>query len=170
MKRKTSADHIQCIELGLHRDRHEAVPTIQSEMNKRRFWTAYFLERDICIAIGRPFSLSDHDIDVPLPLDVDEALDDDEALRRVWQASSIMNDGPNNQRSSNLSPFIHRTRLKRIESEIQHTVYRVDEPHQAPESTVMQFLGRLEQWRSEIPHSAKSFKPQQQSAPYDGLE
>ncbi|KPI42053.1 putative transcriptional regulatory protein [Cyphellophora attinorum] len=160
----------QCIELGLHRDRHESGPTIDGEMAKRRFWAAYFLERDICIAIGRPFSLSDHDIDAPLPLDVNENLDDEEELRRVWQETMGTGSTGRSRRTSNLSPFIHRTKLKRIESEIQSVVYRVDQADQASDATIMDFLGRLEQWRADIPASAQTFKPQQHSGPYDGLE
>lgn len=157
-----------CIELGFHRKHHEQIPTLQNELEKRRFWTAYFLERDICIAIGRPFSLSDHDIDADLPLDVDEDLADDESLVQIWQQMRSQSRSP--QKTSSLTPFIHRLRLKRIESEIQHTVYRVDQVDEVPESTIMSFLSRLEQWKSSIPPSAKTYKPRQQSLPYDGLE
>lgn len=52
-----------CIELGLHRKPRRTVPSVIGEMDKRRFWTAYFLDRDISIALGRPPSISDHDID-----------------------------------------------------------------------------------------------------------
>ncbi len=52
-----------CIELGLHRKPRRNIPSVEGEMNKRRFWTAYFLDRDISIALGRPPSISDHDID-----------------------------------------------------------------------------------------------------------
>ena len=154
-----------CIELGLHRHRRERQPSIQSEMNRRRFWTAYFLERDICIAIGRPPSISDHDIDADLPFDINESVESDEVLRREQaQRNHVLANPP-----TNLTPFIHRTRLKRIESEIQHTVYRVDQVHEVSESVIAEFLGRLEQWRSEIPVPSQSHQ-QEGTKPYDGTE
>lgn len=153
-----------CIELGLHRSRHGR-PSIRNELNKRRFWTAYFLERDICIAIGRPPSISDHDIDVDLPFDIDEDSESDDVLRRDYaqraQALAIP--------ATSLTPFIHRTRLKRIESEIQHTVYRVDQVCEVSDAMITAYLGRLEQWRSEIPSSPHS-QLQEGTQPYDGLE
>ncbi len=51
------------MEIGLYRKARRYVPTVEGEMDKRRFWTAYFLDRDISIALGRPPSISDHDID-----------------------------------------------------------------------------------------------------------
>ncbi|EMR67751.1 putative c6 transcription protein [Eutypa lata UCREL1] len=80
---------------------------MMGEMNKRRFWTAYFMDRDISFAIGRPPSMSDHDIDTELPFDIPEETIDDEVVR---QASAHVSDIP------------------KIESEIQHIVYRVDQP------------------------------------------
>lgn len=156
-----------CIEMGLHRSRREKSSDIQIELDKRRFWTAYFLERDICIAIGRPPSISDHDIDVELPLDVDEGVHDSELLQQLCQGGAA----PSRQgrAASNLTPFIHRTRLKRIESEIQHTVYRVDQLGRVPESVITDFFSRLEQWRSEIPREASSYTPHG-TTPYDGVE
>lgn len=80
-----------CVELGLHRRRKVSKLTLKSELNKRLFWSCYWWDREIAIAMGRPPSISDHDIDIDvssgldlktsisrltrckLPLDVDEA-------------------------------------------------------------------------------------------------
>lgn len=154
-----------CIELGLHRRRRETIATINGEMDKRRWWTAYFLERDICIAIGRPPSITDHDIDAELPLDLDVSLDSDELVQNVARAKG----SEERQPTSNLTPFIHRTRLKRLESEIQHTVYRVDLNGEVSDSVITDFLGRLEQWRADFPQDAKAY-PDSSRQPHDGLE
>lgn len=53
-----------CVELGLHRQKRSSRISFKSELNKRLFWSAYFSEREIAIAMGRPPSISDHDIDV----------------------------------------------------------------------------------------------------------
>lgn len=54
-----------CVELGLHRKRRSSVEsTLQSELEKRLFWACYYFDRDFAMALGRPPSISDHDIDV----------------------------------------------------------------------------------------------------------
>ena len=50
-----------------------------------------------------------------------------------------------------LSYFIHFVKLKRIASDIQHTVYRVDNPIDFSEPITGRLLDRLEGWKSEIP-------------------
>lgn len=55
-----------CIDLGLHR----RLPTLtktspaEAEMQRRVFWSCYCLDRQISIILGRPFAISDRDIDV----------------------------------------------------------------------------------------------------------
>lgn len=156
-----------CIELGLHRRQRHRQYNLQSELNKRRFWTAYFLDRDISIAIGRPPSISDHDIDIELPLDVDEAVDSNEVIRA--EARRVSHGAA--KAASSLTPFIHRTRLKQIESEIQHTIYRVDRPVDAQDPAITQYLDRLEAWRAKIPSEARNYASHNhKDAPFDGME
>lgn len=50
-----------------------------------------------------------------------------------------------------LSYFIHFVKLKRIASDIQHTVYRVDKPIEFSESVTGRLLDRLNEWKSQIP-------------------
>lgn len=59
-----------CIELGLHRrTKARGLPKIcdlslaSLEMRKRVFWTAYCIDRQVSIILGRPFAISDRDID-----------------------------------------------------------------------------------------------------------
>jgi hypothetical protein len=53
-----------CVELGLHRQKRSSKVCLKSERNKRLFWICYWHERELAIAMGRPPSISDHDIDV----------------------------------------------------------------------------------------------------------
>lgn len=49
-----------CINLGMHRKTAaQGCSILDSEMNKRIFWTAYSLDRQISIILGRPFAISD---------------------------------------------------------------------------------------------------------------
>lgn len=52
-----------CIELGLHRRKRSPVHSIRSEMEKKLFWSCYYLDRELSLSLGRPPSISDHDID-----------------------------------------------------------------------------------------------------------
>jgi hypothetical protein len=52
-----------CVELGLHRRQKRSRLSIKSEHNKRLFWCCYIHDREVSIAMGRPPSISDHDID-----------------------------------------------------------------------------------------------------------
>ncbi|KAI0482554.1 fungal-specific transcription factor domain-containing protein [Xylariaceae sp. FL0804] len=156
-----------CIELGLHRRPRRPQLDVDGEMTKRRFWTAYFLDRDISIAVGRPPSISDHDIDTDLPFDINEDTLDSEVIR---QASLRVIQTPVNPPTT-MTSFIHRTRLKKIESEIQHVVYRVDRPGRVvPDATLDQFIVQLEAWRSAIPYDARNYVQPRQDSAYEGSE
>lgn len=52
------------IELGLHRRTRSERPCLASEIRKRIFWSCYCLDRQVSIILGRPFAISDRDIDV----------------------------------------------------------------------------------------------------------
>ncbi|KXJ96076.1 fungal-specific transcription factor domain-domain-containing protein [Microdochium bolleyi] len=154
-----------CIELGLHRKPRKQPHSLASEMNKRRFWTTYFLDRDISIAIGRPPSISDHDIDAELPLDIPENTVDDAFIRNAALNVSASPVNPPNTMTS----WVHRTRLKRIESEIQHIVYRVDFTGKVPDATLNDFLDRLNHWRDTIPYEAQNYMHTHDTA-FEGIE
>jgi hypothetical protein len=53
--------------------------------------------------------------------------------------------------STSMSCFIHIVRLRRIESSIQQSVYRVDRTACLPDSAINDFLEELEEWKENIP-------------------
>lgn len=60
----------KCIALGYHREDRRVVSALsEGEVAQRRwaFWGCYLLDRLICAALDRPFSIDDRDITVPLP-------------------------------------------------------------------------------------------------------
>ncbi|KAJ5595009.1 uncharacterized protein N7459_001217 [Penicillium hispanicum] len=58
------------IQNGMHRRYHgEGLSPRMVEARNRVFWTAYTIEKRISILHGRPASLSDADVDAPLPVD-----------------------------------------------------------------------------------------------------
>jgi hypothetical protein len=82
-------------------------------------------------------------------LDVDEANQSIAVLRRAAESNPQVPAQP----PTTLTCYIHLTRLKRIESEIQHEIYRVDHPHNAGDAQIAteKFLDRLRTWKDLIP-------------------
>jgi hypothetical protein len=61
-----------CVELGLHRQGRSAISDPDTRQRRKSlFWSCLILERKVAVTLGRPFSLSDVDIDVEVsPLHV----------------------------------------------------------------------------------------------------
>jgi hypothetical protein len=55
-----------CVDVGLHRKVASHGADLATELDKRLFWTCYRLDRHTAISTGRPTSLADFDIDVPV--------------------------------------------------------------------------------------------------------
>ncbi|KAF5542362.1 transcription activator acu-15 [Fusarium phyllophilum] len=146
-----------CIDNGLHRQASNLAPSLD-ERRKRIFWTAYMLERSVARTMGRPHSISDRDIDVELPANIDDELDTDEA---ILAAIAESNQYP--LRVTALTPAIHIFRLQQIDSKISYTVCRVDKdvseikPHM-----VTRLRQALEEWKAAIPQT----DPENKSHPY----
>ncbi|CAG7964690.1 unnamed protein product [Penicillium nalgiovense] len=115
-----------CIHLGMYLSRREA-ELLPAVIQKRRklFWTVYSLERNISIALGYPVSLPDRLIDVEMPT-VMQA--DDHKLRQV----------------------IHLFRLRRIESRIHHSLYRIDRTLQELLPKVTGYYQELQEWKESL--------------------
>lgn len=142
-----------CVDLGLHREAHYGnVPPYEGQLRRRLFWTVYFLERVIAVSVGRPYSIADRDIDASLPLEIDDTVRDDGLIARTLAVSP----SPTFQASrpsSNITLGIQCIRLKRLESHIQGTIYRVDRPIASLVSKISPTLRLLEDWHRALPPS-----------------
>ncbi|CAK7224838.1 hypothetical protein SCUCBS95973_005655 [Sporothrix curviconia] len=154
------------IDLGLHR-RTAAMrrPSLDNELKKRLFWSCYNLDRQVSITLGRPFTISDRDIDVPLPLEVNEATFDvdiaaahrrkrqeqQQQQQQRQQTQPAQSIPQQNQCTTTLSPFIHVTKLRMIESSIQQNIYRVDRGVEVSDAEINGFLEQLDAWKRDIP-------------------
>ncbi len=153
------------IDHGLHRQTKAAAQTrcLESELRKRLFWACYCFDRQISIPMGRPLGISDRDIDIALPLDVDEDITE-HALAVIDLPTRTRPADP----STSLTSFVLIAELRRIESTIQETIYRVDR-NAAPidDAVIDGFLERLEHWKAQIPHDTKIVRDIP-GFPYDG--
>ncbi|OBS22605.1 hypothetical protein FPOA_08941 [Fusarium poae] len=143
-----------CIDNGLHRQTTNLPPYLD-ERRKRIFWTTYMLERSVARTMGRPHSIADRDIDVPLPANIDDELDTDETI-----ITAIAESDQNPSQITALTPAIHIFRLQQIDSKISHTVCRVDKdvsaikPHK-----VARLRQALEEWKAGIPQTGPENTP-----------
>lgn len=106
---------------------------------------------------GRPPAISDDDIDVEFPTDIDEDVHDLETLQ---QAAKKTTDCPASPPTT-LTPFVHLMRLRRIESKIEHITYRVDRHSETTPAVLQAFLDELAAWKKAIPleyHSQTGLK------------
>ncbi|KAL5344068.1 fungal-specific transcription factor domain-containing protein [Aspergillus crustosus] len=117
-----------CIHLGMYLSRREAglAPDI-IQRRRRLFWTVYSLERNISIALGYPVSLPDRLIDVDLPT---ISADEDHSGIFIFQ-------------------------LRRIESRIQHSIYRNDRTLQEILPKTSWHYQQLQDWKTAIETSMK---------------
>lgn len=123
------------------------------------------MDRQVSIPLGRPFAISDRDIDVQLPFDVEESCQDLEALE---QASKIDPEVPRTE-STSLTAFLHILRLRRIESSIQQSIYRVDQSTNVTDAEIESYVDQLEKWKYSIPLDAKK-QVDRESIAFDGYD
>ncbi|KAK8108689.1 hypothetical protein PG984_014490, partial [Apiospora sp. TS-2023a] len=140
----------QCIDLGLHRKPRKSRSLLDYEMRKGVFWTCYCLDRQLSISMGRPFAISDRDIDLEFPLDAYEATEDFEVLQKTYHTFKFPASKMSPQPTS-IAGFIHVCKLRVMESHIRQSMYRVDRPTTANEAEVESFLDKLEGWKTCIP-------------------
>ncbi|RFU30446.1 hypothetical protein B7463_g5916, partial [Scytalidium lignicola] len=140
-----------CIELGLHREMHyNNISPYKGQVRRRLFWSVYFLERVVALSLGRPYSISDRDIDTNLPCDFDDSIHDDIFI------SEILKNPSETRPASNLTMFIALIQLKRLESQIQTNIYRVDKPVSSLFLEVNPLLSAIQDWERSLPSLTES--------------
>ncbi|KAI9374014.1 fungal-specific transcription factor domain-containing protein [Aspergillus egyptiacus] len=137
------------IDLGLHRKANEInLDPITAQMRRRLFWTVYYLERVVSVSLGRPFSIADRHIDLPLPDDVDDDIRDPALLPPSTSSSETNGKNNLNPRITTLTFSIYLIKLRRIDSRIQYKIYRADRPLRSLRSKMDRLFLELEDWKS----------------------
>jgi hypothetical protein len=130
-----------CIDIGLHRKSSElGMDGRTVQLRRRLFWTVYSLERTIAISLGRPFSISDRHIDIELPSEYSEG------HRESPQAAS----SPSDTRKPTMAFAVALFQLRRVESKIQHSIYRADVSLTALRPKLDNLYNEIETWRVSI--------------------
>jgi hypothetical protein len=133
-----------CLDSGLHRKSN--LPVLVDQQRKRLFWTVYMLERSVARTLGRPCCVTDREIDVELPANVSDEIENESDLIAAIERSSQFP-----YQITALSPAIHIVRVQRIESKIHRTLYRVDKPITAIQPyKIARLRAELEEWKDHI--------------------
>ena len=139
-------------DIGLHRKAStQLLPPFEAQSRRRLFWSVYSLESILAGTLGRPVSLSDCDIDQPLPLAIndDDRMSDD--LSDAEYISRSRRDEGN--LAINLSQFVLLSQLHIFEARIQRSIYRVDRIVDSLQPKMRRLLGELEAWHYNLPMS-----------------
>ncbi|KAI5196873.1 hypothetical protein E4T39_07554 [Aureobasidium subglaciale] len=137
-------------DIGLHRAASTRnLPPLEVQLRRRLFWSVYALESILAGALGRPISLSDCDIDQPLPL----SISDSDCMQ--GQDTRSIGHPVIPERAAypqtNMSQFILLSQLRRFEARVQRTIYRVDRPISALQPKMYRLITELDSWRQNIP-------------------
>ncbi|KXJ95026.1 fungal-specific transcription factor domain-domain-containing protein [Microdochium bolleyi] len=113
----------RCEELGLHRRADHLLEKTTSplnlEMRKRVFWTGYSLDRQISGVLGRSPAISDGVIDIELPLDIEETVEDNVTIEAAQREAAVAVPDMMNTKPTSLTNFNHICRLRIMESQIR---------------------------------------------------
>ncbi|KAK5679239.1 hypothetical protein LTS10_008054 [Elasticomyces elasticus] len=138
----------QCIELGYHRDLewpNHQTDILTVEMQRRVFWVSYTIDRSAAFSLGRPFGITDMDINAKFPLDLD-----DEHISAAGLTSHPRQ--ADSQPPTLVSAAIHGVRMRRIWGDIRQAVYYDERQGACGEKTAIEEVrSKLQTWLSRRP-------------------
>ncbi|OXC67830.1 hypothetical protein AYX13_03725 [Cryptococcus neoformans] len=146
-------------EIGLHRKSSNrlGLGPQHEEQRRRTFWSAYVLDRMISIQLGRPFLFHDEDIDIQIPLNIDDNLSVEEVIARLQERADISNHNDASldcaSHVTTMSAFLHSLELNRIRTKIHDATYRVNQLGARDQNSIKidAILEDLDRWRSQHP-------------------
>jgi hypothetical protein len=137
-------------DIGLHREAStHSLPPFEAQLRRRLFWSVYALDIILAGTLGRPISLSDCDIDQPMPWSIDD--DDRMSDIPLNERHTTQVAGQEAYPPTNLSQFILLSQLHVFEARIQRTVYRVDRKITALQPKMYGLMADLEAWHHVVP-------------------
>ncbi|TFB00683.1 hypothetical protein CCMA1212_007333 [Trichoderma ghanense] len=131
--------------IGLHRKRHaDRIDRVEVECRRRTFWSAYALDNYLSMALGRPRTFHDDDIDQELPSCVDDhQIHGDHISQGSAHGQSVM-----------LGPVAYaNVRMSRILSMILRNVYSIHSTSRNDKHAFATIHTKeLVEWRADVAH------------------
>ncbi|EEU33724.1 uncharacterized protein NECHADRAFT_89209 [Fusarium vanettenii 77-13-4] len=141
----------KCIDLRLHRKSHyHGLAADDAERQCILFWSVYSLERGVSIALSRPFSVADRDID-PTPPSETGGLAYDIGFTAQPSSDDTGSDR-NVLRKSSSKLGIKVMQMVRLHSRIKTEVYSLDEPQETLFLQVEPLFASLEHCKFSLPY------------------
>ncbi|KAB8209559.1 fungal-specific transcription factor domain-containing protein [Aspergillus parasiticus] len=139
-----------CIDLGMHRESHyRTLEPLEAQLRRRLFWSVYVIERHVSWSLGRPFSIAEDEIDVQIPLDIDDPTSRYVGVEHAMD--DVSSDIAHGTNIPTIRRFIATVHLQRIMSRLHTKIYRVDRnlPDLIPE--ISPLLASLEEYKRSLP-------------------
>ncbi|KAF5639364.1 transcription activator acu-15 [Fusarium sp. NRRL 52700] len=138
----------QCLELGLHKQRLVDRQNMEMDHHRKRlFWSAYIFERKTALVLGRPFALSDEEIDLPLPTDMDDN-------SHVTTPDEMQQQNLDRRSQFKIALNFHRQHIQlyQIHSEIRLALSRMKKTpsKEGLRMTTSRLLQQLDQWKKQV--------------------
>ncbi|CAG8207326.1 unnamed protein product [Penicillium salamii] len=157
-----------CVKLRYHRRLDNSAESrmldpYTMELRKRFFWCAYCFDRSLAIWSKLPFGISDLDIDIELPVDIDDTCTDHDEIRRMQLLqNTAFRNCENKAITTQMTAALHHLLVYRIRSKI---LTKYTGPHaKVPSLTEVQgILHELGQWKQQAPDERYSKRFPQQS-------
>ncbi|KAL6786778.1 fungal-specific transcription factor domain-containing protein [Trichoderma sp. SZMC 28012] len=129
--------------IGLHRKRHaDRIDRIEVECRRRTFWSAYALDNYLSMALGRPRTFHDDDIDQELPSCVDD--------HQIY--ADHIRQGSTHGQSVMLGPVAY-AKMSRILSMILRNVYSIHTTSRNDKHAFATIHTKeLVEWRADVAH------------------
>ncbi|GAA98844.1 uncharacterized protein L969DRAFT_76596 [Mixia osmundae IAM 14324] len=147
-------------DLGCHRQRNQIWRTslLRDQLRKRVWWTLYSLDRKLSAGLGRPLAIQDEDVDLDLPLEVDdETLADLNTARTAEEVPAMPSTKPNL-----IMGFNCHVRLAKILGKALRTIYAIkrddvrrDKLPLWEQRTAAELDSALNQWLEQLPAHLK---------------
>jgi hypothetical protein len=115
---------------------------------KRLFWSTYIFERKTALVLGRPFALSDEEIDLDLPMSVN----DDEEEERILILTLGVELSLQQIERTTLSYHRFHVELYHIHTEIRLALHRMKTMNtkEQAQQMISALFGKLETWRATV--------------------
>ncbi|KAJ5190825.1 uncharacterized protein N7498_009810 [Penicillium cinerascens] len=136
-----------CVDFGFHRESYyRRMDPHEADSRRRLFWSVYLMERYTASSLGRPFSIAEEEIDVELPPNIDDSMNSDDLIDRMFNYHSR-----GKPHKARLGRFIALIRLQRIVSRIHTRIYRVDKHISALRPEVGPLMSSLQEFKETLP-------------------